>query len=218
MADARKPNSDTLGPNAWLVDEMFEQFRSDPTSVSESWREFFEGYQPGGANLVRRPVLARTGEGSPNGGEGPSGAGPAGYTARAGEKAGTALAEPGASAKADGKVEGAKGAPAPSPSRPQDGETLPLRGSAARVVSNMTTSLDVPTATSFRVIPAKMLEVNRLILNNQLARVGTSGKVSFTHLIAWAIVQAVRSVPALNSSFVDTSIVSAAGNGAGRSA
>ena len=88
----------------------------------------------------------------------------------------------------------------PQPSGPPqpgvDGKTVPLRGSAARVVSNMTTSLAVPTATSFRVIPAKLLEVNRLILNNQLARTGTAGKVSFTHLIGWAVVQAVRAVPA----------------------
>jgi 2-oxoglutarate dehydrogenase E1 component len=67
----------------------------------------------------------------------------------------------------------------------------------------MTSSLTVPTATSFRVVPAKVLEVNRLILNNQLARSGAAGKVSFTHLIGWAIVQAVQSVPALNSSFRD---------------
>ena len=87
-------------------------------------------------------------------------------------------------------------APAPSPALSAlEGTTVPLRGSAARVVSNMTTSLDVPTATSFRVVPAKMLEVNRLILNNQLARTGTAGKVSFTHLIGWAVVQAVRAVP-----------------------
>ncbi len=90
MADARKPNSDTLGPNAWLVDEMFEQFRADPTSVSESWREFFEGYKPGGANLVRRPVLLPNGDGAPNVGEGPNGAGPAGYAPIAGAKAGAA--------------------------------------------------------------------------------------------------------------------------------
>ncbi len=230
MADARKPNSDTLGPNAWLVDDMFEQFRAEPTSVSESWREFFEGYKPGGANLVRRPVLLPNGEGAPNVGEGPNGAGPAGYAPIAGATAGAAVAGPGATATADGKpadskvadskvadskVADAKQGPAVSPAQPQDGETLALRGSAARVVSNMTTSLGVPTATSFRVIPAKILEVNRLILNNQLARVGTSGKVSFTHLIAWAVVQAVRVVPAINSSFVETPGADAAGNGAG---
>ena len=67
----------------------------------------------------------------------------------------------------------------------------------------MSSSLSVPTATSFRVVPAKLLEVNRLILNNQLARTGAAGKVSFTHLIGWAIVQAAKAVPALNSSYVE---------------
>ena len=43
----------TFGPNAWLVDDMYEQYRQDPASVSESWREFFENYRPGGANLAR---------------------------------------------------------------------------------------------------------------------------------------------------------------------
>ena len=150
-----------------------------------------------------------------------TGPGPAGNAAQiAGAKAGAAVAGPGATARADGKpadskVADAKQGPAVSPPQTQDGETLALRGSAARVVSNMTTSLGVPTATSFRVIPAKILEVNRLILNNQLARVGTSGKVSFTHLIAWAVVQAVQAVPAINSSFVETPSADAAGNGAG---
>ncbi|MHB1498536.1 MAG: 2-oxoglutarate dehydrogenase E1 subunit family protein, partial [Acidimicrobiales bacterium] len=46
-----------FGPNAWLVDEMFERFRQDPSAVSASWREFFQGYRPGGANLAK-PVLA----------------------------------------------------------------------------------------------------------------------------------------------------------------
>jgi len=46
----------------------------------------------------------------------------------------------------------------------------------------MEASLGVPTATSVRVAPAKLLEVNRVIVNNQLFRT-TGGKVSFTHLI-----------------------------------
>ena len=61
-----------------------------------------------------------------------------------------------------------------------------LRGAAARTVENMEASLGVPTATSVRIVPAKLLEVNRQILNNQLARTG-AGKVSFTHLIAYAV-------------------------------
>jgi multifunctional 2-oxoglutarate metabolism enzyme len=77
----------------------------------------------------------------------------------------------------------------------------PLRGAAARIVANMEASLGVPTATSVRVVPAKLLEVNRTIINNQLFR--TSGaKVSFTHLIGFAVVKALGAVPAMNASFV----------------
>ncbi len=60
----------------------------------------------------------------------------------------------------------------------------------------------VPTATSVRTVPARLLEVNRQILNNQLART-TGAKVSFTHLIGYAIVRALTDVPALNAAFVD---------------
>ncbi|MGH9045012.1 MAG: multifunctional oxoglutarate decarboxylase/oxoglutarate dehydrogenase thiamine pyrophosphate-binding subunit/dihydrolipoyllysine-residue succinyltransferase subunit, partial [Acidimicrobiales bacterium] len=78
----------------------------------------------------------------------------------------------------------------------------PLRGAASKIAQNMEASLAVPTATSFRTVSARLLELNRQILNNQLAR--TSGaKVSFTHLIAYAVVRALVDFPALNASFVD---------------
>ena len=63
----------------------------------------------------------------------------------------------------------------------------------------MTASLGVPTATSFRMVPARLLEVNRRILNNQLSRTGSAGKVSFTHLIGYAVVEALRATPVMNS-------------------
>src|SRR3954470_15349097 len=101
--------------------------------------------------------------------------------------------------------------PAPPPTPPPagngtaplvlDGETTkPIRGAAARIVENMEASLGVPTATSVRNVPAKLLEVNRQILNNHLSRTGR-GKVSFTHLIAFAAVRAVAKVPAMGSGF-----------------
>ncbi len=65
----------------------------------------------------------------------------------------------------------------------------------------MEASLGVPTATSVRVVPAKLLEVNRTIINNQLVRT-TGGKVSFTHLIGYAVVKALGAVPAMNAAFV----------------
>ncbi|MET1000857.1 MAG: multifunctional oxoglutarate decarboxylase/oxoglutarate dehydrogenase thiamine pyrophosphate-binding subunit/dihydrolipoyllysine-residue succinyltransferase subunit [Acidimicrobiia bacterium] len=100
-------------------------------------------------------------------------------------------------------------APAPVPAAPAapaapavlDGEAPePLRGAAARIVANMEASLAVPTATSVRSVPAKLLEVNRQILNNHLGRT-RGGKVSFTHLIGYAVLQALPAVPNMNSSF-----------------
>ena len=75
-----------------------------------------------------------------------------------------------------------------------------LRGAAARTADNMAASLSVPTATSVRAIPAKLLADNRIVINNHLAR-GRGGKVSFTHLIGFALVQALRAMPAMNNSF-----------------
>ncbi len=80
---------------------------------------------------------------------------------------------------------------------PADTEPKPLTGVAKKIVENMEQSLTVPTATSFRNIPVKVLEENRRIINEHLASQGR-GKVSFTHVIAWAIVQAVKSYPHLN--------------------
>ncbi len=75
-----------------------------------------------------------------------------------------------------------------------------LRGPSARVVVNMEASLEVPTATSVRVMPAKLLIDNRHIINNQLAR-GRGGKVSFTHLIGYAVVRALSEMPEMNVGF-----------------
>jgi len=80
---------------------------------------------------------------------------------------------------------------------PADTEPKPLTGVAKKIVENMEQSLTVPTATSFRNIPVKVLEENRRIINEHLASQGR-GKVSFTHVIAWAIVQAIKAYPHLN--------------------
>jgi 2-oxoglutarate dehydrogenase E1 component len=73
----------------------------------------------------------------------------------------------------------------------------PLTGAAKKIVENMEQSLTVPTATSSRTIPVKVLEENRRILNEHLAALG-HGKISFTHIIAWAIIQSVKTYPHLN--------------------
>ncbi|MGA1005520.1 MAG: multifunctional oxoglutarate decarboxylase/oxoglutarate dehydrogenase thiamine pyrophosphate-binding subunit/dihydrolipoyllysine-residue succinyltransferase subunit [Ilumatobacteraceae bacterium] len=93
-------------------------------------------------------------------------------------------------------------APAPQPA-PTAPEGEPIRGAGVAIVANMERSLSVPTATSFRNVPAKLLEVNRQVINGYRSRHGLS-KVSFTHLIGYAIVRAIAdAVPVMNSSYVE---------------
>jgi multifunctional 2-oxoglutarate metabolism enzyme len=85
---------------------------------------------------------------------------------------------------------------------PDGPEPKRLRGTAARIVENMDHSLAVPTATSVREVPAKLLEVNRRIINNYLKRID-GGKVSFTHLIAYAMIRALDEVPAMTRRYTE---------------
>src|SRR5713226_2960839 len=77
----------------------------------------------------------------------------------------------------------------------------PITGPAARLVQNMTDSLAVPTATSFREVAAGVLDTQRRALNAQLAAAGK--KISFTHLIGWALVQATKQFPVMTHAFQD---------------
>ena len=72
-----------------------------------------------------------------------------------------------------------------------------LKGIARSVATNMDASLTVPTATSVRTVPAKLMIDNRIVINNHLGRT-RGGKVSFTHLIAWAMVRALKEFPSQN--------------------
>src|SRR6266511_2648019 len=172
-----------FGPNAWLIDEMFRRFQEDPGSVGEAWREFFDGYRP------RVASAAPDGEGA----SGAPAAPPDGQAqeAPAGKPAATGQPAAGAGPDAD--------------AGPGDeAEVTPLRGAAAVIAERMEESLEVPTATSVRTVPAKLLEINRSILNRHLVRKQGSGKVSFTHLIGWAVVQAVRRMPGMNVTYRET--------------
>jgi 2-oxoglutarate dehydrogenase E1 component len=195
-----------FGPNAWLVEDMYDRYLTDPTSVSDSWREFFADYRPAGvappapSAATRAPATTgstRSAAPSPestvqssSASSGPSSAPTVGAPGRAGVV--VAGASPTPDARTNGSTSDAPDAPEAA---------TPLRGAAARIVANMEASLGVPTATSVRVVPAKLLEVNRTVVNNQLFRT-TGGKVSFTHLIGYAVVKGLIAVPAMNASFV----------------
>jgi 2-oxoglutarate decarboxylase len=86
---------------------------------------------------------------------------------------------------------------------PQPGENDELQiiaGSSEKILANMVNSLSVPVATSQRSIPVKLLEENRTLINNHLKRIN-KGKISFTHLISWAILKAVQAMPVMNNAF-----------------
>ena len=116
------------------------------------------------------------------------------------------VAKPRPEAKA---AEPAKGTTNPVPKEPVSTEkpaasdqasyTI-LRGAPARTVQNMDASLTVPTATSVRSVPVKLLWDNRIVINNHLSR-ARGGKVSFTHLIGYALIKALRTMPEMNVGF-----------------
>lgn len=201
-----------FGPNEWLVDELYEQYTKDRNSVDKAWWEFFENYTPG--------------QGGGDNGTSAKGAAPAPQQTapeakaepKAAAKAEPAKAEPKkAEAKAEPKKaepkqaepkkdEAAKRAeptpreeqkPAKAEAPVQEDVLTPLRGAAARVVTNMEASLEVPTATSVRAVPAKLLIDNRIVINNHLKR-SRGGKVSFTHIIGYALIKALRMMPEMN--------------------
>ena len=200
------PAGGAFGPNAWLVDDMFEEYRSDPSSVSESWREFFADYVPGGVAAIAVPSAPSIPAPEPAWGDGRPGSAPPAAPVAVGTGPGVADATATTSAAvvsgegSDGGVSAATSTDG-AQTTPSGTAASPLRGAAARIAQNMAASLSVPTATSVRSVPAKLLEVNRAILNQHLART-SGGKVSFTHLIGFAVVRALEAVPALNSSFV----------------
>ena len=188
MADEQEQRQ--FGTNLWLVDEMYRDYLADPESVGESWRDFFSDYRPAwDTNGQNRSA-------TPNG--------------RAARTAGDDEKPETARTTAAAQREHAEQPPAERAPRPTDGQTngttIPedakrLRGVANTIAENMMASLDVPTATSFRDVPAKLLEVNRRILNNQLKRT-RGGKLSFTHLVGWAVVQAMARMPAMTQSYM----------------
>ena len=107
-------------------------------------------------------------------------------------------------APADGASPKPRDIPAVKGTGPVNEDVLvPLRGAPARVVTNMESSLEVPTATSVRAVPAKLLIDNRVVINNHLAR-SRGGKVSFTHIIGYAMVKALGVMPEMNYGYAET--------------
>ncbi|WP_336027642.1 multifunctional oxoglutarate decarboxylase/oxoglutarate dehydrogenase thiamine pyrophosphate-binding subunit/dihydrolipoyllysine-residue succinyltransferase subunit [Geodermatophilus sp. FMUSA9-8] len=239
-----------FGTNEWLVEEMYQQFLADPSSVDQAWHEFFADYRPGSpvaasddreqapapaqAAAPARPQASSqaAAPASPraaapaNGAARPAAADAAASAPTAAAPAAPATPAPARSTPVPERTEATvvdraadradqrtAAAPAPkpaaaakpaSPAQPagEGPKRTPLRGAAASVVKNMNASLTVPTATSVRAVPAKLLADNRIVINNHLKR-SRGGKVSFTHLIGYALVRALDDFPNMNAAFAE---------------
>ena len=201
-----------FGANEWLVDEIYQQYLQDPNSVDRAWWDFFADYKPGApatpapagtaaAGVAATPppapqaapAPAAPAAPKPAAAPAPAAAAPAAPAA----KTAPSPAKPAQPAQAPAQPQ-AKAAPATE--APAGPEQITLRGPAAAVAKNMDASLEMPTATSVRAVPVKLLFDNRIVINNHLKR-ARGGKISFTHLIGYAMVQAIKAMPAMNHSF-----------------
>jgi 2-oxoglutarate decarboxylase len=214
------PSAD-LGANEWLVEEMREQYDKDPGSVGPEWASYFGGASSkGSANGQANGSVATKApaEKAPEkSAEKPAAKAAEKPAAKASEKAAekpgakTAAAPTAKPRPASEAAEVAKGTSTPvakdaKPAAPAAAGDEPtyttLRGIPAATAKNMDLSLTVPTATSVRTLPVKLLWDNRTVINNHLAR-ARGGKVSFTHLIGYALVKALRSMPEMNNSYTE---------------
>ncbi len=204
-----------FGPNEWLVDELYQQYLSDKNSVDSAWWSFFEDYKSAGSTAGANgssataqpapapPAPAATPAPAPATAPVPApAAAPTPATAAPAAPIPTAPAKPASAPQpTTGPAKATAAAPAASHEGPAD-VIQPLRGAPARVVSNMNASLEVPTATSVRSVPAKLLIDNRVVINNNLAR-ARGGKVSFTHIVGYAMVKALKQMPQMNYSYTE---------------
>ena len=210
MSDTPGPDgtANDFGANAWLVEELYKQFVSDKNSVDQSWWPVLEQIQAAGGDIdavtEQRHGASKTPQSAP-----PKSPMPEAKTVRSeANKAGTT---PENAKKEQVQARTTNVAPrdrpipadAPRPvvSATQDDadedQVTVLRGVARTISKNMDQSLSIPVATSVRTIPAKLMIDNRIVINNHLRR-SRGGKVSFTHLIGWALIQTLKEFPSQN--------------------
>ena len=177
-----------FGANEWLVDEMYGQWLVNPDSVDKEWQPILERYHQVklGQPVTAAPVVSAPVVSTP----------PAVETTQTGSVplvAKTTRVEPKpqpipAQAPANSSAEVSEEA---------EDQINILKGMSKTLAANMDASLSIPTATSVRAIPAKLLIDNRIVINSHLGRT-RGGKVSFTHIIGYAIIRALKEFPSQN--------------------
>ncbi|RRJ88670.1 multifunctional oxoglutarate decarboxylase/oxoglutarate dehydrogenase thiamine pyrophosphate-binding subunit/dihydrolipoyllysine-residue succinyltransferase subunit [Gulosibacter macacae] len=201
-----------FGANDWLVADMYAKFREDRNSVDEAWWPTLERYgaslaAPAAAPAAPAPATPAPAQ-APVKAAAPAApaaapAAPAAKAAPAAPAASTGSSSGKAAAKTTARPARNQPVPAEAPKGVSDAEperapeVEPLKGIAKAIAKNMDVSLEIPTATSYREVPAKLMIDNRIVINNHLRRT-RGGKVSFTHLLGYALVQALKMFPSQN--------------------
>ncbi|HVO09357.1 MAG TPA: multifunctional oxoglutarate decarboxylase/oxoglutarate dehydrogenase thiamine pyrophosphate-binding subunit/dihydrolipoyllysine-residue succinyltransferase subunit [Vicinamibacteria bacterium] len=165
-----------FGGNYVFALDLLEQYRKDPSAVEPGWRTYFD------------TLSGRASEPAPQPGS------DAGGTPRPSAELQAVPRSPLVPAERSRAL-------ARVPILPGD-VLQPIRGGAVRAVENMEASLSVPTATSARTIPVRTLEENRRLLNKHRDSTGQP-RVSFTHVIAWAILRALDAFPRMNDAYAE---------------
>ena len=216
-----------FGANDWLIDEMHEQYQADPDSVDEKWRAFFAGRSTQAEPSSTQPTTAASAPATPQ--PAPAAApAPAPTPAPAPKPApvsappvaapvGTPVSPTAAAApvapetdiptssapRNPGSASGLSAnrpAPAPASTEKREPTRQVMRGAPMRTAKNMDASLSMPTATSVRNVPMKLVIDQREMINEHMART-TGGKISFTHLIGFAMVKALTMLPEMNNGY-----------------
>ncbi|MDR8390548.1 multifunctional oxoglutarate decarboxylase/oxoglutarate dehydrogenase thiamine pyrophosphate-binding subunit/dihydrolipoyllysine-residue succinyltransferase subunit [Aliifodinibius sp. S!AR15-10] len=161
-----------FGPNSALVEELFNQYKEDPSSVPNHWKQYFDEIEGETETKEAKETSVPT-----NG-------------------------EPAVAKKAPEKKKEKEPVSKEAEVDVPKGATLEkIKGISEKIAENMDESLEVPTATSVRTLPMKMLIEDRTIINRHLLQRGDP-KSSFTHYIAWAIIRALEEFPNMNNSYL----------------
>ncbi|WP_346844521.1 multifunctional oxoglutarate decarboxylase/oxoglutarate dehydrogenase thiamine pyrophosphate-binding subunit/dihydrolipoyllysine-residue succinyltransferase subunit [uncultured Rothia sp.] len=173
--------------NEWLVEELFEKFQQDKNSVEQKWWPIFDqmqGAEPSTSSKVTQPSSTDSVSSPP-------------FTPPQ-----TEHSQPQKPATKPAPVKTVdtmtqNNSTSETNEAPAEDKEVPLRGPAKAIATAMEESLEVPTATTVRAVPAKLLIDNRLAINEYLQRT-RGGKISFTHIIGYAVIRAAAAIPSMN--------------------
>ena len=166
-----------LTPNSAYIDDLYADFLHDPNSVGEEWRAYFQSRKDATIQSMgnkdfssQEDMIEVMSESIP--------------------------------VKPESKKEVIQNNTPKETSIHLSSSDIPEKISSIgmRIAANMSQSLNVPTATSFRVIPVKALEENRRLINRHLEK-NNKKQVSYTHILAWALVKALVKYPSMNDTF-----------------